>query len=133
MTETRLHGLRLLELENEWLSLSVLPEVGAKILTLYDKTGNRQILWENPRIRPQTYPIDANFDNYWCGGWDDAYPTADACIHAGEPFPNLGELRSLQWQVEEAHPNARPYLLPMAPSARSTRPRRFGSLGKCCT
>ena len=27
MTETRLHNLRLLELENEWLSLSVLPEV----------------------------------------------------------------------------------------------------------
>jgi hypothetical protein len=104
MTETRLHGLRLLELEDEWLSLSVLPEVGAKILTLYDKPGNRQILWENPRIRPQTYPIDANFDNYWCGGWDDAYPTADACIHAGEPFPNLGELRSLQWQVEELTP-----------------------------
>jgi galactose mutarotase-like enzyme len=104
MTEIRLHGLRLLELENEWLSLSVLPEVGAKILTLYDKTGNRQILWENPRIRPQTYPIDANFDNYWCGGWDDAYPTADACIHAGEPFPNLGELRSLHWQVEELTP-----------------------------
>jgi galactose mutarotase-like enzyme len=57
MTEIRLHGLRILELENEWLSLSVLPEVGAKILTLYDKTGNRQILWENPRIRPQTYPV----------------------------------------------------------------------------
>ncbi len=105
MTETRLHGLRLLQLENEWLSLSILPEVGAKILTLYDKTGNRQILWENPRIRPQTYPIDANFDNYWCGGWDDAYPTADACIHAGEPFPNLGELRSLQWQVDELTPS----------------------------
>jgi Domain of unknown function (DUF5107) len=52
MTETRLYGLRLLELENELLSLSILPEVGAKILTLYDKTGNRQILWENPRIRP---------------------------------------------------------------------------------
>jgi hypothetical protein len=93
--------LNVLKLENEWFAVSVLPEVGAKILSLYDKAGKRQILWENPRIRPQIYPIDANFDNYWCGGWDDAYPTADACVHAGEPFPNLGELRSLQWQVEE--------------------------------
>lgn len=105
MNETRLHGLRLLELENEWLSVSVLPEVGAKILTLRDKSCDRQILWENPRIRPQAYPIDANFDNYWCGGWDDAYPTADACLHAGEPFPNLGELRSLQWHVDELSAN----------------------------
>jgi hypothetical protein len=95
--------LRHLKLENEWLSLSVLPGVGAKILTLYDKSGGRQILWENPRIRPQAYPIDANFDNYWCGGWDDAYPTADACVHAGEPFPNLGELRSLLWDVQEVN------------------------------
>jgi galactose mutarotase-like enzyme len=96
-----MNDLNVLKLENEWFSLSVLPEVGAKILTLYDKAGQRQILWENPRIRPQIYPIDANFDNYWCGGWDDAYPTADACVHAGEPFPNLGELRSLEWQVED--------------------------------
>lgn len=99
--DTSLDGLRLLQLENDWLSLSILPEVGAKILTLFDKQSGRQILWENPRIRPQSYPIDANFDNYWCGGWDDAYPTADACVHGGEPFPNLGELRSLHWQVEE--------------------------------
>jgi galactose mutarotase-like enzyme len=96
-----MNDLNVLKLENEWFAVSVLPEVGAKILSLYDKASKRQILWENPRIRPQTYPIDANFDNYWCGGWDDAYPTADACVHAGEPFPNLGELRSLAWQVEE--------------------------------
>lgn len=98
--DTFLDGLRLLQLENGWLSLSVLPEVGAKILTLLDKKNKRNLLWRNPRIRPQAYPIDANFDNYWCGGWDDAYPTADACAHGGEPFPNLGELRSLRWEVE---------------------------------
>jgi galactose mutarotase-like enzyme len=39
-------------------------------------------------------------NNYWCGGWDDAYPTADACVHGGEPFPNLGELRSIAWEVD---------------------------------
>jgi hypothetical protein len=91
--EAALDKLRLLQLENEWLSLSILPEVGAKILTLFDKHAKRNLLWENPRIRPQTYPIDANFDNYWCGGWDDAYPSADACIYKGEPIPNVGELR----------------------------------------
>jgi galactose mutarotase-like enzyme len=101
VTDTSLDSLRLLQLENDRMSLSILPEVGAKILTLFDKKSSRNILWENPRIRPQSYPIDANFDNYWCGGWDDAYPTADACVHAGEPFPNLGELRSLRWEVVE--------------------------------
>ncbi|MGC2399637.1 MAG: hypothetical protein WA510_07635, partial [Acidobacteriaceae bacterium] len=104
--ETSLDSLRLLQLDNEWLSLSILPEVGAKILTLFDKKRERQLLWENPRILPQSYPVDANFDNYWCGGWDDAYPTADACVHKGELFPNLGELRSLRWTVEDLATNA---------------------------
>ena len=131
MTETQLHNLRLLDLENEWLSLSVLSEVGAKILTLYDKVGNRQILWENPRIRPQSYPIDANFDNYWCGGWDDAYPTADACIQAGEPSPNLGELRSLHWQVEEASPN-KTVMTAYAPISAIHATKTICSPGKSC-
>lgn len=99
--DTTLDKLRLLQLENDAFTVSILPEVGAKILTLLDKKGGRQILWKNPRVRPQAYPIDANFDNYWCGGWDDAYPTADACVHKGEPIPNVGELRSLSWDVEE--------------------------------
>ncbi len=104
-TEITHDGLRVLRLENEWFELSILPEVGAKILTLFDKKTARNVLWENPRIRPQRYPIDANFDNYWCGGWDDAFPTADACVYQNEPFPNVGELRSLNWTVEEYSAN----------------------------
>jgi galactose mutarotase-like enzyme len=100
-TDEMLGDLRLLKLENKEISLSILPEVGAKILTLVDRRNEKNLLWANPRIQPQRFPIDANFDNYWCGGWDDAFPTADACEHGGEPFPNLGELRSLEWAVED--------------------------------
>lgn len=101
VTDMSRDGLRVIRLENESLSLYILPEVGAKILRLLDKKQARNFLWENPRIRPQRFPVDANFDNYWCGGWDDAFPTADACVYNNEPFPNLGELRSLEWAVEE--------------------------------
>jgi hypothetical protein len=101
VTDTTRDGLRVLTLENEWLALSILPEVGAKIVRLYDKASARNVLWENPRIRPQRFPVDSNFDNYWCGGWDDAFPTADACVYQGEPYPNVGELRSLNWNVDD--------------------------------
>ena len=57
-------------------------------------------MWQNPRVRPQFYPIDSNFDNYWCGGWDEGFPTCDACEYNGESYPNLGELRSIRWTVE---------------------------------
>jgi galactose mutarotase-like enzyme len=98
--EATIHGLRSIELENDWLRVSVLPEVGAKIYDLIWKPSGRNFLWHNPRIIPQTYPIEANFDNYWCGGWDDGFPTCDECDFRGEHYPNLGELRSVRWTVE---------------------------------
>lgn len=101
VTDTSLDGLRVLALENEFLALSILPQVGAKVMRLYDKGADREVLWANPRVRPQRFPVNVGFDDYWCGGWDDAYPTAYPCLHKGDPFPHLGELRSLDWTVEE--------------------------------
>ncbi|PYV16680.1 MAG: DUF5107 domain-containing protein [Acidobacteria bacterium] len=89
-------------LESDWLRASVLPAVGAKIYDLIWKPARKEILWHNPRIPPQTYPVDGNFDNYWCGGWDDGFPTCDPCEYGGEQYPGLGELRSLEWQLETA-------------------------------
>ena len=95
------HGsLATVDLENRWLKVRVLPQVGAKIYDLIWKPGGRNILWHNPRIAPQVYPIESEFDNYWCGGWDDAFPTCDACVFRNQRYPDLGELRSLQWKVD---------------------------------
>ena len=92
-------GLRTVELENDWFWITVLPEVGAKIYDLVWKPTGRNYLWHNPRIAPRPYPVDANFDNYWCGGWDDAFPTCDECDVRGDHYPNLGELRSVEWET----------------------------------
>ena len=89
-----------IRLENDSLTVSVLPQIGAKIYDLIDRRSAYNFLWHNPRIAPQPYPIEANFDNYWCGGWDDGFPTCEACTHGGEQYPNLGELRSVHWTVD---------------------------------
>jgi hypothetical protein len=90
----------IIRLGNDRLEVSVFPGIGAKIYDLIDKQTGQNFLWHNPRIAPQPYPIEANFDNYWCGGWDDGFPTCEACTHNGEQYPNLGELRSVHWNVE---------------------------------
>jgi galactose mutarotase-like enzyme len=90
-----------LRLSNEALGVSILPTVGAKIFDLIDRSTGQNFLWHNSRIPAQSYPVEANFDNYWCGGWDDAFPTCETCTHQGEVYPNLGELRSVTWRVEE--------------------------------
>jgi hypothetical protein len=97
-----INSLRAVQLENEWLALSILPDVGAKIYDLIWKPTGRNFLWHNPRVLPQTFAIEANFDNYWCGGWDEGFPTCDACEYKGELYPNLGELRSVRWNVASA-------------------------------
>ena len=96
--------LPVIELESTELRATVLPDVGAKIFDLIWKPAGRNYLWHNPRIRPQPYPVDGVFDNYWCGGWDDGFPTCDPCEFRGERYPGLGELRSLRWNVERAEP-----------------------------
>ena len=98
----QIHDLQAVVPETDWFRASVLPEVGAKIYDLVWKLAGRNLLWHNPRILPQTYPIDGAFDNYWCGGWDDGFPTCDPCDYRGELYPGLGELRSLRWQVQDS-------------------------------
>jgi hypothetical protein len=98
----RVASVSALEVENKWWKLRILPEVGAKIYDLIWKPTRKNILWHNPRIVPQTFPIESEFDNYWCGGWDDAFPTCDECMFRGQRYPSLGELRSLRWNVESA-------------------------------
>ncbi len=100
--QARSTPLSTVELENKWFKLRILPEVGAKIYDLIWKPTGKNILWHNPRIAPQPYPIESEFDNYWCGGWDDAFPTCDECMFQGQRYPSLGELRSLRWNVESA-------------------------------
>jgi galactose mutarotase-like enzyme len=89
-----------IHIENGFLRATVLPGIGAKIFDLIHRPTGFNFLWHNPRIQPQPYAIEANFDNYWCGGWDDAFPTCEACTYRGEQYPNLGELRSISWTVE---------------------------------
>jgi galactose mutarotase-like enzyme len=96
------HDVQAVILESDWLWASVLPTVGGKIYDLVWKPTGRNILWHNPRILPQISPVDGNFDNYWCGGWDDGFPTCDPCEYRGEQYPSLGELRSVRWQVQAA-------------------------------
>ena len=109
------YGLRRFVQESDTLRVTILPDVGAKIYDLVSKASGRNFLWHNPRIAPVAYPVDGNFDNYWCGGWDDGFPTCDACTVGGEQYPNLGELRSVRWTLTEAgQADGNPFIALMA-------------------
>jgi hypothetical protein len=89
-------GQRVIRLENSRLSADVLPGMGGKILNLVDKGEDRNVLWRNPRVPVRPGPIQANVDDYFAGGWDDAFPTGDPCANEyGDRLPYMGEVWNL--------------------------------------
>ena len=88
-------------LENAALRVVVVPELGGKVLELIDKVADRDLLWHNPRTPPRRAPYGAHFDDWWCGGWDEIFPTGDVAPLHGEPLPYMGELWSVPWSAHE--------------------------------
>ena len=72
----RYHDLQALILENVRLRLTLLPEVGAKILDLVFKEADRNFLWRNPRLEPRRPVFGQNFDDWWCGAGTRSFPLA---------------------------------------------------------
>ena len=94
-------GLRCIRLENERLSVDILPELGGKVYRLLDKAHDYDVLWKSPRVRPHRVALHANFDDHWCGGWDDVFPCGVGSHNrGGEALPHMGELWSQEWDWE---------------------------------
>ncbi len=92
--------LEAIALENRALRVTVLPELGAKVIELFDKAAARDLLWHNPRTPPRRAPYGASFDDWWCGGWDEIFPTGDRALLHGELLPYMGEMWSVPWTAE---------------------------------
>lgn len=103
-----LHGLRALIVENRYLRVTVLPELGGKIWSIVSKRHDREMLWHNPRVLPRPAHYGATYDNWFCGGWDDVFPNDFPVDIDGDPYPDHGEVWSLPaaWRIEHASPES---------------------------
>ena len=95
-------GNRAVVLENEYLKLSVFPELGAKIYDILYKPFRRNLLWHHPRIYPHKVPLGTSFDDVWCGGWDEIFPNDAPCIVEGQRYHDMGEAWSIPWEYSIA-------------------------------
>jgi hypothetical protein len=95
-------GMAGLRLENEKLSLSIFPDAGGKILDLVHKPTGFNFLWQNPRVGLRPTYAGAAFDDVWCGGWDELFPTDAPCTLDGNTYHDHGDLwyGSWEWAVE---------------------------------
>ncbi len=95
----------LLTLQNEQLSLEVLPNPGGRILRLQDRASGKDWLWR-PVAPPASVvgeiPYGAPFDDHWFGGWEEMFPNDAATQMEGKAYPDHGEIWSRAWKLESS-------------------------------
>jgi galactose mutarotase-like enzyme len=94
----------LVRLANEDLSVDVLASRGARITSVKSRRDGREWLsaaHEDERLAPSYGARFTDTDHF---GWDEMFPTVDACVYPVEPYvgqtvPDHGELWSATWEV----------------------------------
>ena len=104
-------GLPAVTLENETLSLTFLPQYGCKLVSLFKKDTAREFLFQSTQNTLTPPPYGAAFSDYDSSGFDDVFPSIDACpypagANKGVPIPDHGEIWALNWQ-HSMHPNGK--------------------------
>jgi galactose mutarotase-like enzyme len=96
------NGLASIVLENDVLSVVVLPEAGSKVWQIRYKPLGADLLWNNPGLLPSRQSLDASYDDTWSGGWDELFPNDEAGELLGYNLPDHGELWTGAWHAERS-------------------------------
>jgi hypothetical protein len=86
------------QLENEYLRVIVLPEIGGKLASIFSKTKDFELAFQNKENEYKKAEIYDDFGDYDASGFDDAFPTINEgkATVAGKQvsYPNHGEIWS---------------------------------------
>jgi hypothetical protein len=96
-TSLVLGGVPGIALEGDVLYVTLFPAVGGKILDLVHRPTGTNLLWQNSRVPFARTHAGAPFDDVWCGGWDELFPTDAACALGGNAFHDHGDLWNGPW------------------------------------
>jgi hypothetical protein len=82
-------GFEVVVIENALLRLTVVPELGGKIVSLIGRESGHEFLLQPPEpTRAYQLPIYGDrFEEYESRGFDDCLPTVAECLYPEEPFP----------------------------------------------
>jgi len=93
-------------IENELLSVTLLPDKGADIYSLIYKPRDLDVLWKSPAgLRPKGAGIETSSGNshvswldHYEGGWQGIFPNGgSACSYKGAPLSFHGEASVSAW------------------------------------
>lgn len=96
-------GLAARTLENDFLRLTFLPDYACKLASLVSKKTGREFLFQSDKPVLEIPPYGAPFSAYDSSGFDEVFPSIDACPYPAGPFqsvpvPDHGEVWAMQWK-----------------------------------
>lgn len=100
---TEWYGQPALALETAALRLITVPELGAKIVSVFDRQAEREWLQPPKDGYLQSVAYGSSFVDQDMSGWDEMFPTIDRCqypvagAYQGAELPDHGEVWALPW------------------------------------
>lgn len=94
-----------LVLQNDFASLTVLPELGGKIASVKSLITGREFLWQDDSRPYRLRHYGDKYGDYDASGFDECFPTIGECIYPEFPWENVtipdhGELWCTPWLCE---------------------------------
>lgn len=102
ITNRTLDELTVIRMENDWLSVDLVPGLGGKISGLYNKRINHEFLWRNHALKLGHLPLGSEYDPNFYGGIDELLPNDIPEALDGVEYPDHGELWTARLQHELA-------------------------------
>jgi hypothetical protein len=95
-------GFEVFVLQNESLEISLVPELGAKVISLINRRTGREWM-SSPTGGPKLFRNRQgdDFSTSTLVGWDECLPTIAPCVHNGRSLPDHGEIWSLPWAIDK--------------------------------
>ena len=95
-------GFPLVGLRSEVVEISIVPALGARVFSLFNRHTRREWMWsasEKRKLFPNAFG-DA-FEQGTLTGADECIPTILPCRWKGRDLPDHGEVWSRSWQLDE--------------------------------
>lgn len=101
ITKNQINGIEVISMENNYLQIAVVPELGGKILSVFNRALQKEFLWMNKNLLLQKQPTGADYDSNFIGAIDELLPNDMPETIDGINYPDHGELWTTALDHEE--------------------------------
>lgn len=100
ISKNRKNKIEVLTGENDYLKFEIAPELGGKVISVYNKKLEKEFLWRNKELPLEVNQPGTEYDpNFW-GGIDELIPNDIPETIDSIPYPDHGELWTTPLQYE---------------------------------